>query len=343
MAENRTEHARITASTMAIVRTNALLFINLQIILNGHCTTDHADEESDDQEHHQHGHRHNGQRYDVDKCHGVPAGKIRHNQRVDAAFKQEGDECTGDAQDKSFHHEGPSDKPVGGAHHLHNGNFLFPFHRGELDGVCHDKQGHGKQDDRQHNGDHADHVAQRNQALGNGLAGVDRGNARNVFQGHLGFGQQGDIVHIYGIPVPQNTGIHVIKQGVVIAAGKALHGVVLADKITGCDIGNGKDLGLERLGLFFGIGIVHKRENDVFILQRADDLVDVDGQQGKAAHDQQTGNDHTDRRKGHESVGKDTAKALLEVISNSVSFSPSYGSDVVIVRAHNRNIHLIHR
>jgi hypothetical protein len=75
--------------------------------------------------------------------------------------------------------------------------------------------------------------------------------------------------------VPQNAGIHVIKQGVVIAAGKALHGVVLADKITGCDIGNGKDLGLERLGLFLGIGIVHKRENDVFILQRADDLVEL--------------------------------------------------------------------
>ena len=89
-----------------------------------------------------------------------------------------------------------------------------------------------------------------------------------------------------------------------------------------CHVGDGGQLGLEAHGLAGVQALVHVGQEFILVLQLAQHLVDVDGHQGEGTHDEKAGHDHTHRSKGHESVGKDAAEALPDVIAQikSVSF-----------------------
>ena len=76
----------------------------------------------------------------------------------------------------------------------------------------------------------------------------------------------------------------------------------------------------ELLDLLLGEGLVHVDQELIFLLQLAQLLIHVDGQQGERAHDDEAGHDHAHRGKGHQAVGEDAHKALFDEIAQ-VEFS----------------------
>ena len=112
---------------------------------------------------------------------------------VDAPLKGAGHDGTGDAQHHPFHYKGPADEGVGGAHHLHDGNFLLPPRHGHFDGVGDDEEGDHQEDAEQDDGDAHGHIADGDEAVGHIQGCRDLDHPLHLLHLCDGGGQLGDI------------------------------------------------------------------------------------------------------------------------------------------------------
>ena len=118
------------------------------------------------------------------------------------------------------------------------------------------------------------------------------------------------------VAVPQ----HLIGQGfqqrvALPALQKVRLGLGAGDKGDLPHVGDGLDLLTHRTGLLLGIAVVDVGQKFVFRLQIPQHMVQVQGHQGKRAHNQQTRYNHANRSEGHKAMGEDGVDALADVIT----------------------------
>lgn len=295
----------------------SLTALYLQELPNGHHRTAGADDEARSQEDQQNPVGHAGEGQGADNAQQVALVNGFDDEAINAPLAEEGDDAPGQAQDHPLHQEGPPDKPVGGAAHLHNGDLLPPGEGGQLDGVGDDGDGDEHQHHHQNDGQSGGHIAQHDKAVGNFQGGLHLGNAINVLHLVHRLLHQLDVHHMNFIPVPKGVGLHVVKQVLpFLVCLKVGQGLLLGDKVDVRHIGYGLNLTFQRLGLGPGEGVVNVRQELVVVLQIAQHMVGVDGDQGEGTHNQQAGHGHAHRRNGHESMGKYTPEALPDMIPN---------------------------
>ena len=119
------------------------------------------------------------------------------------------------------------------------------------------------------------------------------------------------------VAVPQHCIRQALKElGLLLLGGKFLLGLSPAHKFRRRHIGHRQDLFLQSPGLLLGIGLVDVGQKLVLLLKIPQHIIQVDGHQREGPHDQQTADDHADRREGHQSMGKDALKALYKKVTN---------------------------
>ena len=229
---------------------------------------------------------------------------------------KEGDQRPRQPQDHTLHHEGPLNKRVGGAAHLHDGDLLPAVECCQLDGVGDDEQGHHRQDADEHQGYAGGDVPHQHKALGNGNGRIYFRHAGHLLHQLGGLLHLLDVVHMDAIAIPQHRSRHGVQQIVVLPAlQKLVQRLLPGDEGHLRHIGHRLDLALQGPCLLLRAAVIDIGQKFVFFLQVPQRVVQIHRQQGEGAHDQQTGHDHTHGGKGHKAVGKDGVEPLAEIIS----------------------------
>ena len=116
-------------------------------------------------------------------------------------------------------------------------------------------------------------------------------------------------------PVPKHLVGQVGQQLVVLPARpEVIHRLRPGDKSHLRYVGDGFDLAFDVPGLVLGVTLIHIGQELVLRLQLPQHIVQIDRNQSKGAHDEQTGHDHAHGGKGHEAMCKNRVKSFAEIV-----------------------------
>ena len=124
--------------------------------------------------------------------------------------------------------------------------------------------------------------------------------------------EQGELPCRAGVEVVEEA-VHEIKPALILYA----VGVLDDEHARALILSDGLAHKVDALYLILIDGI-HIGKDLILLLQLIDVMVDIDGEQRKAAHDQQAGNNDDDAGEGHEAVRRDAAEALAYQITKSI-------------------------
>ena len=110
--------------------------------------------------------------------------------------------------------------------------------------------------------------------------------------------------------------IDALAEVLVVLVHKVVHSSLSRDKLNGRNIIQRLNAALDRFCLILIRDIlVDERDDLVLVFKVFYQSVNVDGQQGYAAHDNKARHDDRDRREGHETVGRNASEALADKIA----------------------------
>ena len=148
--------------------------------------------------------------------------------------------------------------------------------------------------------------------------GTDSCDTGYAFQCLFGLSKLLDVVEMDDEAMPENGLVDPLHQGFIVLAHVVFHRFTAGYKIRSADVAYSQDLTADGLGFLFVLDlIVHKGDDLILLLQILDQIVDVQGQERHAAHDDQAGHDDGNRREGHEPMGPDAPEALTDQITSS--------------------------
>ena len=137
-------------------------------------------------------------------------------------------------------------------------------------------------------------------------------------QRFLGLGKLFNVIEVDDEAMPENGLVNALHQRLVILAHVVFHSLAAGHEVGGADVAHSQDLTADGLGFLFVLDlIVHEGDDLILLLQILDQIVDVQGQERHAAHDDQAGHDDRNGCKGHEPVGLDAPEALTNQITSS--------------------------
>ena len=161
---------------------------------------------------------------------------------------------------------------------------------------------------------------------------LDGGKALRQLIGRVGIGHAGDLLELlvrflhagvvlqsHHIPVAKVLRLHAFQRGVVIVVlDEVLQGLLPGDKGRLEHIVQGIDLGAHASCLGITQVAVNIDQNLTGLVQVLHHHIQVVGQDGEAAHDQQAGHGDTDSGKGHKAMQEDAPHALLQQVTNII-------------------------
>ena len=156
------------------------------------------------------------------------------------------------------------------------------------------------------------HALNGGEALGQLVGRVGLGNAGNLLELLIGLLHFGVVFQGDHIAVAQVGGLHAVESAVaVVVLDEVLQGFLPGDEGGLQDIVHQVDLCTDAFRLGIGQAAVDVYQDLTGLIQLLHHDVQVVGQGGEAAHDDQAGHRHTHGGKGHKPMEEDPAEAFL--------------------------------
>ena len=153
-------------------------------------------------------------------------------------------------------------------------------------------------------------------ALGQLIGGVGLDHAGDLLKLLVGLLHQVVVLQSDHVAVAQVLSLDAVEGGVVVVvADEAFQRLFPGDVLRLLDIVQRVDPGAYASRLRAGIAAVDVHHDLAGLVQLLDHYVQVVGQDGEAAHDQQAGHRDADGGEGHKAMQEDTAEAFLDQVA----------------------------